>query len=268
MAAATDVADDRAQHVPSTIVALTVLGRLRARRGDPDPDEPLERAWLLARQTGDLARLWPVAAARAESAALQGHPERIVGLVADTYLLAVERKHAWATGELGHWLRTAGQEREPVTWAARPWALQIAGAARDARRQWQELGCPYEAAVALSSVADDAAQLAALHELQGLGAWPAAGLLTRRMHEHGIRGLPRRPRRTTSRHPAGLSERQADVLDLMTEGLRNVEIAARLHISPKTVDHHVSAVLGKLGVRTRREAARWAQTHARPVPPS
>jgi DNA-binding CsgD family transcriptional regulator len=260
MAAATEVADDPMQHVPSTIVALTVLGRLRARRGDPDPDGPLERAWMLAQQTGDFARLWPVAAARAESAALQGRPERIDGLVAGTYELAVERKHGWAVGELGYWLSIAGQDRPLVAGAAGPWALQIAGAAQEARRQWQELGCPYEAATARSRMPDDTEQLAALRELQALGAWPAAALLARRMHAQGIRGLPRRPRRTTSSHPAGLSERQADVLALMSEGLRNADIAARLHISPKTVDHHVSAVLGKLGVRTRHEAARWAQT--------
>jgi len=44
------------------------------------------------------------------------------------------------------------------------------------------------------------------------------------------------------------------VLDLLTEGHTNEEIAARLFISVKTVDHHVSAVLGKLGAPTRRDA--------------
>jgi DNA-binding NarL/FixJ family response regulator len=49
-----------------------------------------------------------------------------------------------------------------------------------------------------------------------------------------------------------------EVLALVTEGLRNADIAQRLFVSPKTVDHHVSAILAQLGVQTRGEAARAA----------
>jgi DNA-binding NarL/FixJ family response regulator len=58
--------------------------------------------------------------------------------------------------------------------------------------------------------------------------------------------------------PAGLTARELKVLALLGEGLRNADLAAHLHISEKTVDHHVSAILAKLGVRSRREAARVA----------
>jgi len=55
-------------------------------------------------------------------------------------------------------------------------------------------------------------------------------------------------------NPAGLTAREIDVLRLLAAGLRNVDIAERMHISAKTVDHHVSAILTKLAVGSRHEA--------------
>ena len=59
-------------------------------------------------------------------------------------------------------------------------------------------------------------------------------------------------------NPARLTDRQLEILRLVAAGLSNVEIAHRLVVSTRTVDHHVSAILAKLGVRTRRDAAAWA----------
>jgi DNA-binding NarL/FixJ family response regulator len=124
--------------------------------------------------------------------------------------------------------------------------VQPAGAAR----AWDALGCPYEAAMAL---AGDPGQLReALSRLERLGARPAADQVARRMRDLRIRA----PRRSTLAHPHGLTARETDVLGLLRDGLRNAEIANRLYISEKTVDHHVSAILGKLGVHSRQEAAR------------
>jgi DNA-binding CsgD family transcriptional regulator len=249
-------------HVPNADrVALTVLGRLRVRRGDPDPSGPLDRAWELAVQTGDLQRLWPVAAGRAEAAWLAGHPEAVESLVADSLALAVRIGHPWAVGELAYWLWRVGALTTAPPGAARPFALQIEGEPRQAAEAWRSLGCPYEAAVALAETGEPADMLDAVAEFNALAARPAADRLSRRLRELGVRGIPRPARRSTLDNPGGLTAREAEILALLPSGLRNVDIAGRLHISPKTVDHHISSILAKLGVDSRHQAAKWAENH-------
>jgi DNA-binding NarL/FixJ family response regulator len=90
--------------------------------------------------------------------------------------------------------------------------------------------------------------------LQRLGARPAAAIVARRLRERGARGIPRGPRQATRANPANLTARELEVLGHVAQGLRNADIAKRLFLSEKTVDHHVSAILRKLNVRTRGEA--------------
>jgi DNA-binding CsgD family transcriptional regulator len=246
----------------SRINALAVLGRVRARRGDPGVWPPLDEALALATVTGELQRLGPVAAARAEAAWLQGDPTPARAVVEDAIELAERTKsRAWLAGELAFWLwRLGGPDRPPTglpDGAAEPFALQMVGAWEAAADRWRALGCPYEAAALADS--DQEPQLRqALAELERLGARPLAAAVARKLRELGVRGLARGPRSATRANPANLTAREAEVLALVTEGLRNADIARRLFVSPKTVDHHVSAILTKLGVRTRGEAARAA----------
>ncbi|KLO34143.1 hypothetical protein ABW17_26820 [Mycobacterium nebraskense] len=258
-AAAAAVIGSHLRSGPGYILALTIVGRLRSRRGDPDALAPLEEAWSIVESSGDLRHLWPVAAARAESAWLGGRTAQIAALVTEAYHLAIRTGHPWAVGELGHWMWVAGAATDPAAPVAAPYALQAAGGWAGAARLWNELGCPYDMALAMAYDDDPDRQLAALHELHRLGAWPAAELVARQLRRRGVRSLPRRPRRATRDNPAQLTERQLDVLALLAEGLRNVDISAALHISPKTVDHHVSAILTKLGVDSRQQAASWAR---------
>lgn len=246
------------EHVPSRIVALTTLGRLRARRGDADAWSPLNEASALAASTGDLQRMWPVGAACAEAAWLDGRPEAIAAGVAPVFAAAVALGHSWAVGELGFWLWRVGVIAEAPPGAAEPYALHMSGEPGLAAERWRALGCPYEAAVALADCGTAEEMMAAHAQFVLLDAWPAADGLARRLREIGQRNVPRRPRQATLDNPARLTGREMDVLRLIADGMRNTEIAARLHISPKTVDHHVSAVLSKLGVASRREAARAA----------
>ena len=67
--------------------------------------------------------------------------------------------------------------------------------------------------------------------------------------------MPSGARAATRVHPAGLTPREQEVLALVAEGLTDEQIAGQLVLSIRTVHHHVSAVLAKLGVGSRREAA-------------
>jgi DNA-binding NarL/FixJ family response regulator len=95
----------------------------------------------------------------------------------------------------------------------------------------------------------------ALPGFQDLGAVAAAARVSRSLREGGARGVPTGPRPATRENPAGLTPRQVEVLRLVAEGLRNADIAARLFVSERTVDHHVSSILGKLRVKTRGQAS-------------
>jgi DNA-binding NarL/FixJ family response regulator len=138
---------------------------------------------------------------------------------------------------------------------AEPFALELAGDHASAAGAWAALGCPHEAALALAGSDDDESLRRALDQLQALGARPAVAVVARRLRERGERGLPRGPNSRARANPAGLTARELEVAALLVEGLRNPQIAERLVLTRKTVEHHVSAVLAKLECSTRTEAA-------------
>jgi DNA-binding CsgD family transcriptional regulator/tetratricopeptide (TPR) repeat protein len=236
------------------IIAHCVRGRIRARRGDPEAGALLDDAWELCRDTGDLAWLWPVAAGRAEAAWLAGRDEEVAGLVEPVYEQAREAGLRWAIGELGTWLVRTGALGELPTGAADPYLLPW----REAAQAWQELGCPYEQAEALAN-GDEAAMRVSLGIMMRLGAEPAADRVRERMRRFGVKRVPARPRASTRDAPGQLTRRQLEVLVLIERGLSNAEIAQSLFISEKTAIHHVSAILSKLGVGSRGEAAASAR---------
>ena len=237
------------------IGALVVLGLLRARRGDPGQWSALEEAWALAEPTRELPRLGPVAAARAEAAWLDGDRNAVDDATRGALALAVERKTPWLIGELAVWRRRAGLDGEIPPDTAEPYALELAGDWRAASALWMQIGGRYEAALALSQADDEAELRRSIAELHELGAPAAAAVVARRLRQRGARGIPRGPRQATRDNPANLTARELEVLALIAEGLRNAEVAEQLFLSGKTVDHHVSAILRKLGVHTRAQAA-------------
>jgi DNA-binding CsgD family transcriptional regulator len=236
---------------------LITLGSLRARRGDPGVAGALDEARDLARASGEMQRISPTAMARAEWRWLQGDLEGCREEARAGYELALATDHPWYWGEVGIWLWRGGGLDEAPPRTPVPFALEIAGDWRGAAAAWDEIGCPYERALALIA-GDEAAQRTALGILEGMGAAPAAAMVRQRLLAAGVRGLPRGPRAATQANPHGLTPRQLEILLLLAEGLHNAEIAAQLSTTPKTVEHHVSAVLAKLGVRSRAEAVGMA----------
>jgi DNA-binding CsgD family transcriptional regulator len=241
------------------ITSLVVLALVRARRGDPDAEPLLLEAHQLADVSGELLRIAPVAAARAEVAWLAGTPDRINALTTDAYEAAVRLNSREKIGVLGRWRRRAGLDEAVRSDIPEPDGLELAGDWKAAAKAWDRVGCSYHAALALVETGDEAALRHAHDELQRLGARAAAAVAARRLRELGARDIPRGPRPATQASPARLTRRETEVLGLLAEGLRNAEIADRLFLSPRTVDHHVSAILRKLGVETRGQAAAAAE---------
>ena len=241
----------------SRLMALLALGRLRVRRGDPGGAEALDEALALASPSQTLQRVGPTRAARAEAAFMRGDLAAVRAEVEAGLPQARAKGHPWFIGELAYWGWRAGAIDVSPTGAAEPYALEMAGRWREAAVAWQALDCPYEQARALAA-GDEPAQRQALATLERLGARPAAEALRRALRDAGVRGLARGARDSTRANPCQLTQAEMKTLVLMAQGLRNADIAERVHRSVRTVDHHVAAVLSKLGVDSRQAAVERA----------
>jgi DNA-binding CsgD family transcriptional regulator/tetratricopeptide (TPR) repeat protein len=257
-----EAAVDRAQTVladsPSGLIRFDphiVIGLVRARRGDPGWRLPLDDAEAIAGRSGELQHLAPVAAAQAEAAWLAGTLDEIADLTEAAIQVAQREGVTWYAGELACWRARAGIVEPPPESVAEPYRLELEGDYAGASRLWTEIGCPYDAALALAGAGDVESLRASLNELQSMGARPAAAIVARRLRELGERDLPRGPRESTRINPSQLTPRELEVLELVAQGSSDADIAKRLFLSKRTVHHHVSAILRKLGVNTRTQAA-------------
>ena len=157
---------------------------------------------------------------------------------------------AWDPGGLSWWLYLAGDHRPGAPGAAPRscWRASPGG-----RHAWEALGCPLWSAYALAFSPEIRDAQQCLEILGQLGAPAVRHAVLRDRHARGL-VVPRGPRTASRANPAGLTAREAEVLQLLADGLSYAEVAERLVLSEKTVGHHVSAVLRKLGEPTRSRA--------------
>ena len=239
--------------VQQRITILATLALVRLRRGDPGADAFLDEALELALPTSELNRIGRVAAARAERAWYAGRSDDVAREAARGLAHVEDHAAPWIRGELLFWLSRVQPVEVVAEDVAEPYRLMLQGEWQRAARAWQHIGMPYEQALALAQGSEEELR-EALGILDGLGAAPLAALVRLRLRQLGARGIPRGPRAATRGNPAGLTRREVQVLTLLVAGHTNSQLANRLHLSAKTVEHHVSAILEKLDVHSRTEA--------------
>ena len=237
---------------------LRVLGGIRGRRGEAGAAELLDEALELASGVGEPLWVVSVRAARAELKWLSGQRNLAILEARSGYEAGTGHADPWAFGSVAIWLFRLQQPLGEGLVLPEPYALEMAGDWDGAAEAWERLGRPYDAALARLGSSDEAALRQALAALDGLGAKAAAAAARRRMKTLGIKQIPRGPRPATQAAPAGLTAREQEVLALLAQGLPDREISRRLFISERTVQHHVSALLAKMGVASRTAAAREA----------
>ena len=232
--------------------------RMLARHGHPEAGPLLERSWARARRQRSALGLAFAGTAIAEWAFLTGRPERAEPVLTELLPRADRPGTAPVLAEVLRYLARAGHAVPSVPGCPEPWASGLRGDWAGAAARWAEIGDRYEQALELADSGQPKPTVQALQMLEELGATAAAGLVRGRLPAVGLARRPRGPHSTTRTNPAGLTSRQLDVLALLSDGLTNAEIAAQLVLSVRTVDHHVAAIFEKLGVSTRRAAARKA----------
>jgi DNA-binding CsgD family transcriptional regulator len=246
-------------HLP----ALTVLGRVHIRLGEPSGMAELQQALKEGIATGEPQRIIPVRLALVEAAwlaeDLSGGRKQLSAL-ADMVLGDL---NPWDVGELATWWRRCEMEGPvpvPTPRSSSPRSAELRGDHLAAANEWSRLGLPYEAGLTLMQVRGDEAGAAlarAVAMLEAVEALPAAHLARKLAQDMGVADqLPkarRGPYAAARRHPLGLTRNEQQVLALMAQGMGNKEVARRLSRSPRTIEHQVSAVLGKLNAANRME---------------
>jgi DNA-binding NarL/FixJ family response regulator len=238
-------------------LSLAVEGLIRARRGDPGAQDLLDEASAAVADIPDGWRHGQIRVALAEAAWLCGDHQAVRGHVRAGLAAQYADQLARSSADLALWAFRCGDAIDPPPNAVVPVVREVSGDWREAMREWRKLDAPYEEALAALN-ADDAAARKAMAALQRLGAVTAARAFARERDRRGVRA-PRGARRSTLANAFGLTRREQEVLRHVARGETNPGIALALHVSERTVAHHVSSILTKLDAPTRMAAAEVAR---------
>ena len=239
--------------LPGCIHPDLVVATVRMRRGDGDFEYYAENTLSAAQGLDEPMRLIEAYVVLAESMWLTGRPDgRVIDAAARLEQLGGMPDTRWPAGNLALWLRRLRVAFSEPADLPEPFRASLDGRHAEAAAWWHAAGSPFNEAMALADSADPDDRVRAVTIMDRLGAVGTADRLRRELRLDGVVSIPQRPTETTRANPGGLTNRQLEVARLLARGLTNSEIATEVFISPKTAEHHVSAVLSKLGLPNRR----------------
>jgi ATP/maltotriose-dependent transcriptional regulator MalT len=237
--------------------AADVIARIKMRRGDAGAIFLLDDSKTKAFELKDLQSIIPSVISLLEYEWITGETVIEKEFFESTLAMVKEMHNFFDYNEFTFWLQKARKQSLPFREIHEGYRVHNKTAAAKAALLWRQRGCPYEEALCLfESTSDDKRK--AVNIMHQLGAVAVFEKMKFEMRASGIKNIPRGIRKSTRANAALLTSRELDLLPLLKEGLQNKEIAARLFISAKTVDHHISSILFKLDVNSRNKAVKEA----------
>ena len=254
--AANIIADEE----PSTIVRVGVLdvyATIKMRRGEHGVLPLLVEANDLAFKTMELHRIIPAMVASLEYEWITGKNFIEKEALDTTISMTGSMGNIYENSAFAFWLKKARNQSIVLREVFEGYNFDHMIGNANAIATWEKAGCPYELALSLFESSNDDKRKAVLI-MQELGATAVYEKMKFELRKSGVKKIPRGARKTTQSNSAQLTARELEVLQLLNEGLQNKEIASRLFISAKTVDHHITSILYKLEVNSRAKAVHEA----------